>query len=387
MYIICCQYIFIICYFAKIIFNFLQGVILVEWDKNQIKYSIQEIRRDIGHEEAEVNLKEIIWVEEEKKLIIITPDRPDKSAVIGKGGWVVGRLKETLGIKNVHVTAYVDIMVKIYRMQLSLNKIKYFLHEDKFPHHSSFKNLLKLLSDKIENPYDYNFLKYMHLNELKNQIKLNNNALHPQIVRDDSKALVALSGGVDSSFSLILAKYLGFNPEAVTIDPGTIILPEHYKKNIEKLTQKLGLAHQYLDVDFTDIIKDSLDGRYHPCGRCSKLINQKIYEFAKENNFPLVIFGDLLSTGYQSVIKQDDLIRINLPACLGVSKMELKKVSHYFGVKSAGNLGCPLLGEVEKKFPHMSRYSMQRVLRETRAGALEPGEALELIWSSLKHFK
>lgn len=359
----------------------------MDWDKKQIKDSIQEIRRDIGHGEAEVNIKEIIWVEKEKKLIIITPDRSDKSAVIGKGGWVVGRLKETLSIKNVHVTAYVDIMVKIYRMQLSLNKIKNLLQQDQFSHPSPFKNLKKLLSAKIENPYDFDFLKYMHLNDSKNQIKLDINAPDLEIVRDDSKALVALSGGLDSSFSLILAQYLGFNPMAVTIDPGTIILPAHYKKNIEKLTQKLDLAHHYLDVDFTDIIKDSLDGRYHPCGRCSKLINQKIYEFAKEHKFPLVIFGDLLSTGYQSVLLQDDLIRINLPACLGVSKMELKKVSHYFGVKSAGNLGCPLLGEVEKKFPHMSRYSIQRVLRETRAGALEPGEALELIWSSLKHFK
>ena len=29
----------------------------------------------------------------------------------------------------------------------------------------------------------------------------------------------------------------------------------------------------------------------------------------------------------------------------------------------------------------MKRYSIQRILRETRSGVLEPGEALDLIWS------
>ncbi len=38
-----------------------------------------------------------------------------------------------------------------------------------------------------------------------------------------------------------------------------------------------------------------------------------------------------------------------------------------------------LIGEVHKKHPHMRRYSIQRVLRETRAGILEPGEGLDQI--------
>ena len=38
-------------------------------------------------------------------------------------------------------------------------------------------------------------------------------------------------------------KYLGFNPTAVTIDPGTIILPNQYKRNIKKLTDQLNAGH------------------------------------------------------------------------------------------------------------------------------------------------
>ena len=48
--------------------------------------------------------------------------------------------------------------------------------------------------------------------------------------------VVALSGGVDSSTSLIIAKMLGFNPMAVTVNPGDIILPRYFRESVEKLT-------------------------------------------------------------------------------------------------------------------------------------------------------
>lgn len=354
-------------------------MLTLEIIKEQIQKKIEDLRKEIGHEEAEVNIKEIIYIPAEEKLIIITPDRPDKSAVIGKGGWVVGRLKESLGVKNIHVAAYVDIMVKEYRMKLALKKLNNFLSRDNLDDPLPLSNLKKLLLKKMENPYDFNFLDYFDLKD------------HPHNYSSDiiknQHTLVALSGGVDSSFSLIIAHLLGFNPLALTVDPGSIVLPKHFKNNIESLCHLLKVPQVYVPADFTGIINDSFQGRFHPCGPCSKKVHEKIFDYAHKNNFKIVIFGDLLSTGCQSILSSEGIIRINLPALLGVSKQELKRVSYHFGVKKVAGFGCPLLGEVEKKFPHMSRYSIQRVLRETRSGALEPGEALELIWSSCKHFK
>ncbi|MGZ7043739.1 MAG: ATPase, partial [Methanobacterium sp.] len=37
-----------------------------------------------------------------------------------------------------------------------------------------------------------------------------------------------------------------------------------------------------------------------------------------------------------------------------------------------------------KKYPHMKKFSIQRILRETRAGVLEPGEALEMIMKTIQ---
>jgi predicted PP-loop superfamily ATPase len=72
-----------------------------------------------------------------------------------------------------------------------------------------------------------------------------------------------------------------------------------------------------------------------------------------------------------------------LPAMLSATKGETKSLSSYFNIKSKGGYGCPLINEVHKKHPHMRRYSMQRILRETRAGVLEPGQALNLITRTL----
>ncbi|MDR1819003.1 MAG: hypothetical protein LBR15_01980 [Methanobrevibacter sp.] len=53
-------------------------------------------------------------------------------------------------------------------------------------------------------------------------------------------------------------------------------------------------------------------------------------------------------------------------------------------MKKIKGFGCPLLHETHKKYPHIKKFSIQRILRETRSGALEPGEALEQIWSFYK---
>ena len=79
----------------------------------------------------------------------------------------------------------------------------------------------------------------------------------------------------------------------------------------------------------------------------------------------------------------DGFWRINLPAMLSATKGETKSLASYFDIKSRGGYGCPLINEVHKKYPHMRRFSIQRILRETRAGILEPGQALDLIIRTL----
>ena len=375
------------------------------YDKIALLNHINRIRKEIGHEEVDIDIKEVLFDRDTYEMWIITNDRPDKSAIIGKGGWVVGRLREELSVKSIHVESYSDFLQKEYRMNLSLNRLNSFVNNDDkdkldYGVFLALNNLIDILKIKLDNLYSFDFHTYF---------KQLDESPYGYFEAEKPVAVVALSGGTDSSFSLILAKKLGFNPIAVTVDPGTIVLPKQFKQNVDKLVNDLEVPHEYIEVDYSDLIEESFTGRFHPCGRCSKIIEDTVYKYAIDNDVPIVIFGDMLATGSQCINEQicnfdenkkqigetcenelDDvdegvnnhkIIRLNLPASLAVSKLENKSLtSHYNLIKFKG-FGCPFLYEVHKKFPHMKKYSIQRILRETRSGVLEPGEALDLIWS------
>ena len=332
-------------------------------DKKFILDEVNLIRQEIGHDEVNIYIENLYFNKDTNELWIITEDRPDKSAIIGKGGWVVGKLREKLNLESIHVESYGDFLNKEYKLKLSERTVGN-LNVDIV----GINNLKKVINDKLNNIYSFNFENYLKNNEF-NESK-------------NTEAVVALSGGVDSSFSLILAKRLGFNPIAITVDPGSIILPNQYKINIKTLTEKLDVNHEYLTANYEEVIKESLDGKLHPCGRCSKNTGEIAKKYAKDNEIPIIIFGDMLATGTQCINKQDDsLYRLNLPASLSTGKQEIKSLIRNYDLREFKGFGCPLLYEVHKKHPHLKKYSIQRILRETRSQALEPGEALDLIWS------
>jgi predicted PP-loop superfamily ATPase len=334
-------------------------------DKDDLIKLISNIRVQIGHKRAKVEIYDSFFNPETKVLNIITTDRPGKSIIIGKGGWVVGRLKEELGVQSVHVESRSDLMTRRYYMELASTRLEEIKNNYESGPLIALENLSRFLNKRIKKPYEL----FSLLDGIK---KDDDNTL-------DFKSVVALSGGVDSSASLILAKYLGFNPLAVTVDPGSIILPGFFQKNVEKLSEKLQVEHEYLKLDFKEVVDGALDGRFHPCGRCSKLIENTISNHARDNRNPFMFYGDLLSTGSHSLVEGGEVLRINLPALLSATKGEVKHIASEWGIKSQSGYGCPLLKEVTKKHPSMSRYSIQRVLRETRAGVLEPGEALDMV--------
>ena len=335
-------------------------------DKKFILDEVNLIRQEIGHDEVNIYIENLYFNKDTNELWIITEDRPDKSAIIGKGGWVVGKLREKLNLESIHVESYGDFLNKEYKLKLSERTVGN-LDLDLV----GIDNLKKVINDKLNNLYSFNFENYLENNEFCES--------------ENTEAVVALSGGVDSSFSLILAKKLGFNPKAITVDPGTIILPNQYKKNIKTLTGKLNIEHKYINSDYSDVVREALEGQFHPCGRCSKNTSEITKKYAKDNEIPIIIFGDMLATGTQCINKQDDsLYRLNLPASLSTGKQEIKSLIRNYDLREFKGFGCPLLYEVHKNYPHMKKYSIQRILRETRSQALEPGEALDLIWSFYK---
>lgn len=337
------------------------------YTKEELINEIIEIRKEIGHEDVMPDIKEIHYDDDE--LTIITPDRPEKSIIIGKGGWVVGKLREKLKIDQIHIVAYTDLILKEYQIGQSVKHVEKLIKDDKIPdeYKDIFNNILELLKLKQKHIYNKSIIeKYIDKN-------VDNEAV------EDAKCLMALSGGADSSFSTILAKSLGFNVKCVSVFAGTIILPSKFQRNINNLCKKLEIEHEYLETDMEEVIREALNGNIHPCGKCSSHTESVIAAKLKEDEIKLVIYGDLLSTGSRSIIFKDDIIRINLPALFRMEKTEIKNINKKFDVEKIKGYGCPLIVQVHEKYPHYRQFSIQRVLRETRSGILEPGEALELI--------
>lgn len=357
--------------------------------KEDIIEAISRIRDGIGHKNIQTDILDLIYNEQRKELLIIAPDRPEKSLIIGKGGWVVGKLKEDLKINKIHVEDYSDVLIHKHRMQLALARLEELMVRYDTESRQPLLNLSNLLKRRIKYPYDLGTV----LEDLETEKSMKINFKTPSRTNktlsgdDKYNAVVALSGGVDSSFTLIIAEMMGFNSIAVTVDPGDIILPRYYREKVEKLCKKLNVEHRYLEVDMSHIVEGALEGRYHPCGRCSKEIAQYIMEYTQNRKLPFLIYGDLLSTGSQSLVENGDILRINLPAMLSATKGETKDLADKYGISPTGGYGCPLLAEVKKKYNYMNRFSVQRILRETRAGILEPGEALDMVMSLCRNQK
>ena len=91
------------------------------YSKEFLLKEINTIREEIGHDKVNIFIEEIYFKNNE--LWIITEDRPDKSAIIGKGGWVVGKLREKLGLDSIHVESYGDFLNKNYKLKLSKKTI------------------------------------------------------------------------------------------------------------------------------------------------------------------------------------------------------------------------------------------------------------------------
>ncbi|MDO5851996.1 MAG: 7-cyano-7-deazaguanine synthase [Methanobacteriaceae archaeon] len=339
------------------------------YTKEFLTEEIIKIRKEIGHDNITPNIKDIYYNNNE--LTIITPDRPDKSIIIGKGGWVVGKLREELGLNSIHIISYSDIILQEYKLKLSLEHMNNLIKTNNLPRicEKSLNELKTILNKRYTEIYQKEVL-------LDDFIQKN---INKEPYNDKHDTILALSGGVDSSFSLILAKSIGLNIKAVTINPGTIILPKQFHKNIDNLTTMLNIDHKYVKIDMQDTIKKSLSGKIHPCGQCSKNIHQEIDNITKKYQIPIQIYGDLLSTTTHSITTNNNITKINMPSLLYMQKHEIKNIITKFKVKKIKEYGCPLLHEVHKKHPHMKDYSIQRVLRETRAGNLESGEAANLI--------
>jgi len=297
-------------------------------------------------------------------LLVVVADRPDKSAALGHGGWVSSRLKAELGVERLGVRAQTDLYLKRFRVRRAIRR-------------------LKSLAQKVE-PGVKKVVTTRLIPMLENELLYPDRSFYEAEPLREHGAVVGFSGGVDSTAALIILWKAGLNPVAVTVSPGTWLVPSDTRRTIDGMVRRLGVEHHFIGQTngYNEMFKAALEGRFHPCSRCHPLTESLVKSFAIENRIPIVSFGDLLSTGGYSSSLTGGILRFNPPAALALTKLDTILLARQFGHPGAKYVyGCPLLREVFKLHPEKRSPAIGRVLRETRAGVLDPGEALRYIES------
>ncbi len=140
--------------------------------------------------------------------------------------------------------------------------------------------------------------------------------------------LIAISGGVDSSFAAYLLKESGYKVRGITM----AIADDEFAKNIvrdaREVCDYLEIEHMVVDLsrEFKEkiidyLIKEYLDGRTpNPCVECNKHLKfELLYDKVKEIGF------DLFATGHFARIEKDQSGN-----CLLKKGRDLKKDQSYF---------------------------------------------------------
>ncbi|WP_456398692.1 hypothetical protein [Palaeococcus sp. (in: euryarchaeotes)] len=89
----------------------------------ELKREIERIRRENGFEVVPFVIEDVIYDESEGRLFIIGQDRADKSAIIGNS-FVIGKLKEKLGVKQITVYSNLDLLLRKRELEKNMNLIE-----------------------------------------------------------------------------------------------------------------------------------------------------------------------------------------------------------------------------------------------------------------------
>ena len=84
---------------------------------------VREIRRENGFPDSPFRIDEVRYDPEGDKLFIIAHDRTDKSVVIGNS-FVIGKLRERLGVKQLTVYSNLDLEIKRRKLEGAENLVK-----------------------------------------------------------------------------------------------------------------------------------------------------------------------------------------------------------------------------------------------------------------------
>jgi len=327
---------------------------------------IQEIRIELGLTRGVIPKIEKIIEQDDGSLHIITADRAEKSLLLGPGGRIAAELAKRTS-RNVTVYGQDELILREHRLKLTMNRIEEIYNQLK----QDQKQFIDLLLLIITNELPYPEIPYRTIER-------------PQL---NLKIAVAYSGGIDSSAAIFILKQNGLNPDAITVQLGREFYTPDEMKRIRQWCEANRVNQVLIEplVEIDKVIQGTKEGRIHPCGQCHEIIHESVRDYARKNQFSILITGELLPSGRQSIVQEDDLLVIHLPGALALSKYKTEMVAKESGKKvGRKRFGCRLVAAANSRGWRNVGPSIYRVLRELEAGILTTGQGLDYIKDIVK---
>ncbi len=324
---------------------------------------VLDIRRNLGYDRGVTPRITQVIEHPDHSIHAILSDRAEKSLMIGPGGRIAAEITRRIH-RVVTFHGEDELLARRHRLGLALERIEE-IRDCLSPAQTDFLGLLRAqVKQEMEYP------------------NLTLSQCGPEARR--TPVAVAYSGGADSGATLRIISERFESVIAFTVDSGPMFIDNKMKERIQETCRTVGAKHLYIssEENFKSIREKVENGRIHPCGPCHDFTMNLIRERAKEEGLEVLLTGEMLATGRQSIELKDELLIVHYPAALSLSKYRTKKISAVdSGQRQRSRYGCHFLSTQHIKGWKSIGPSIFRVLRELQGGVLSTGEALAFIKS------